>query len=292
MASSDVRDAIASKFLEALDAGTIPWRKPWTVKGGRPRNAITQRPYRGVNAMYLGLLQYVNGYATGEWLTLNQCKTAGGRVIDAEFRKWTDVVFWKFVTKEEDGKKKSFPLCRSFRVWNRAQCEGLPLPPEPTVVEVNPIAKAQEIIDGFQSGPEIKISAESDRACYIPSADAVMMPSIESFVNAESYYATMYHELGHATGHKSRLDRDGVMQSKGFGSDSYSREELIAEITSAFLCAEVGILEKVEQNSIAYVQGWAARLKSEPRLIIDAAGAAQRAADLILGVKFETPSEE
>lgn len=291
MAKADVRDQIAAKFIEALEGGIIPWRKPWSGESGRPRNAITQRPYRGVNAMYLGLLQMVKGYKTGEWLTLNQCKTAGGRVKDAEFKDGTAVVFWKFIQKEEDGKKKSFPLCRSFIVYNRAQCEGLPEAPEADAKDVTPIEAAQKIIDGMPNPPKIVTSKENGRACYIPAFDTVQMPSIGKFINAESFYATMYHELGHATGSDTRLKREGVMESKGFEADSYAREELIAEITSAFLCAEAGILEKVEDNSIAYVKGWASKLKSEPRLIIDAAGAAQKAADHILGVKFEDKAD-
>jgi antirestriction protein ArdC len=287
----DLRDEIAARFIQSLDAGIVPWRKPWTSSAARPRNAVTRRPYRGVNALYLGMLATLKGYATGEWLTLEQCRKVGGRVKNGEFGNVTAVIFWKFISRMEDGKRKSFPLCRSFEVYNIGQTEGVPTPEPDAVPDVVPIAEAQRIIDGFANGPKVTISADSDRAFYVPSEDSVTMPNIERFVNAESFYSTMFHELGHATGHGTRLKREGVMDSKGFGSESYSREELIAEITSAFLCAEAGILDKVEANSIAYVAGWASKLKSEPRMVIEAAGLAQRAADLVLGIKFENPSE-
>lgn len=291
MSKADVRDAIAAKFVEALEQGIVPWRKPWRGSGMTPRNPVTGTIYKGGNALYLGLLQWTNGYATGEWYTFNNVKAKGGNVRKGE--KGAGIYFWAFLEKvnPKTGKKEKIPMVRPFTVFNRAQCDGLPLAPEAERVDVNPIAEAQRIIDGMPTPPKIVVSPEIGQACYVPSLDTVRMPSIGQFINAESFYATMYHELGHATGAATRLKRDGVMESKGFGSESYSREELIAEITSAFLCAEVGILDKVEANSIAYVQGWASKLKSEPRLILDAANAAQKAADLILGVTPEAKAE-
>jgi antirestriction protein ArdC len=292
--ATDIRDAIAQKFLDALNAGIIPWRKPWAGGSARPRNAITQKPYRGVNALYLGLLATVKGYPTGEWLTLNQCKKAGGRVQGSEWKNGTAVVFWKFMKREKlvNGKmvEETFPLCRSFTVFNRAQCEGLPAGKE-IVYNNHTIEDAQRIVDGMPNAPKLNIT-ESDSAHYMPSFDTVTLPKLSQFVNAESFYATAFHELAHATGHKTRLNREGVMEGKGFGSDSYSKEELVAEMTAAFLSAECGILDKVEQNSTAYVQHWAAKLNSEPRMIIEAAGAAQKAADYILGTTFQKDDED
>jgi antirestriction protein ArdC len=292
--ANDIRDTIAQKFLDALNAGIIPWRKPWGGSSARPRNAITQKPYRGVNALYLGLLANIKGYPTGEWLTLNQCKKAGGRVQGSEWKNGTAVVFWKFMKREKmvNGQKveETFPLCRSFTVFNRAQCEGLPLPKETSYTN-NTIETAQRIVDGMPNAPVMNI-VQSDSAHYTPSTDTVTLPLLSQFVNAESFYATTFHELAHATGHKSRLNRDGVMAGQGFGSTSYSKEELVAEMTAAFLSAECGILDQVEQNSTAYVQHWAARLNKEPRMIIEAAGAAQKAADYILGTTFQTDDED
>lgn len=297
---NDVRDAIAAKFVEALNAGVIPWRKPWVAGQGRPRNATTGKPYRGVNAMYLGLIGSLRGYTSSRWLTLNQCRKEGGRVKYEEMRNGTAVIFWKFMKREEDRPDgltviKTFPLCRSFTVYNVDQCEGLPekittAKDVPTFTG-SPIESAQKIIDGMPNRPTLNI-IDSEHAYYAPMTDTVVVPKMEQFVSSEAFYSTTFHELAHATGHGSRLNRDGVMQGKGFGSESYSKEELIAEMTAAFLSSECGILDKVEQNSTAYVQHWAKRIGSEPRLIIDAAAAAQKATDFILGVKFGTDSEE
>jgi antirestriction protein ArdC len=288
---SDIRDEIAARFIEALNAGKIPWRMPWKGTNARPRNAFTQRPYRGVNSLYLGLLAMNKGYASGEWMTLNQCHKAGGRVVDAEFRNGVSVLFWKFIKKEDaQGNVSTFPLCRSFTVYNRAQTEGLPEVVTETVT-FEPIAAAQAIVDGMKNAPKINI-IESDSAHYAPSLDTVTMPLVTQFHNAAGYYATLFHELSHSTGHKSRLGRDGVMESKGMGSDSYSKEELIAEVSAAFLGAECGILDQIEENSKAYVQGWASKLGKEPRLIIEAAAAAQKATDCILGYSYSAPDAD
>lgn len=291
MAKADVRDQIAAKFVEALEQGIVPWRKPWRGGGMTPHNPVTGTIYKGGNALYLGFMQFANGYTSGEWYTFNNVTQKGGKVVKGQ--KGTAIYFWQFLEKvnAKTGKKEKIPMVRTFTVFNRDQCEGLPVKPEAERVDVNPIAEAQKIIDGMPNPPKIVVSPDVTQAGYWPSEDVVRMPSIGQFINAESYYATMYHELGHATGAATRLKRDGVMERKGFGSADYSREELIAEITSAFLCAEVGILDKVEANSIAYVQGWASKLKSEPRLILDAANAAQKAADLILGVTPEAKAE-
>lgn len=290
MAKNDVRDAIAQHFLDALNAGVIPWRKPWNAGAGRPRNAVTQRPYRGVNAFYLGLLQTVRGYPTGEWLTLNQTLKAGGRVAYAEFKNSTEVVFWQFIKKEKtvNGKKVSetFPLCRSFRVYNRAQCEGLPPSKASAPAEHTPIEAAQRILDGMPNRPTVSI-VESEAAYYTPAFDSVTLPLLSQFVNAESFYATAFHELAHSTGHKSRLGRDLSQQR-----ELYSKEELVAEMAASFLCAEAGILDAVQDNATAYVQHWAAVLGKEPRMILEAAGLAQKAADYILGTTFPKDGEE
>ncbi len=290
MARNDVRDAIAQHFLDALNAGTIPWRKPWNAGTGRPRNAVTQRPYRGVNAFYLGLLQTVRGYPTGEWLTLNQTLKAGGRVVYSEFKNSTEVVFWQFVKKEKtvNGKKVSetFPLCRSFRVYNRAQCEGLPASKASAPAEHTPIEAAQRILDGMPNRPTVNV-VESEGAYYVPAIDSVTLPLLSQFVNAESFYSTAFHELAHSTGHKSRLGRDLSQQR-----EKYSKEELVAEMAASFLCAEADILDAVQDNATAYVMHWAEVLGKEPRMIVEAAGLAQKAADYILGTTFPKEEEE
>lgn len=285
---TDIRDTIAARFIEALNAGVIPWRKPWTGgASGRPHNAMSRKPYRGTNAMYLGLIQMVKGYPTAQWLTFKGIGHFGGRVITGE--KATPVMFWKFLktTDKATGKEKTIPMCRYYNVFNVAQTEGCVLPETPIATVGEPIAAAEKIFRGMKNPPSITVT-DSDAAYYRPGTDEIVLPKMSQFINVESFYSTAFHEMAHSTGHKTRLDRglDGT-----FGSDPYSREELVAEMTAAFLAADAGILDKVQDNSTAYVQHWAAKLGKEPRLILDAASAAQKAADYILGVSWDKAAE-
>jgi antirestriction protein ArdC len=293
VAKTDARDAIAAKFVDALAQGIVPWRKPWRGGNMTPRNPVTGTIYKGGNALYLGLVQAMAGYSSGEWFTFKNAQAKGGNVKKGE--KGSAIVFWSFIEKvnAKNGKKEKIPFIRSSVVFNRDQCEGLPTA-EIVPSEIVPIVEAQRIADGMPNAPRVTHSADTEGAFYVPSQDAVTMPNIERFINAESYYATLYHELAHSTGHDSRLKREGVSVAFNRTKESYSKEELIAEITSAFLCAEAGILDKVEENSIAYVTGWASKLQSEPRMILEAANSAQKAADYILGVKAAeaAPSED
>jgi antirestriction protein ArdC len=156
---------------------------------------------------------------------------------------------------------------------------------------LQPIVAAQNIVDNMANRPALSI-VESDSAFYTPALDSVTLPLMSQFTSAEGFYATAFHELAHATGHVSRLNREGVMDGKGVGSQRYSKEELVAEMTSAFLCAECDILPSVEQNSIAYVQSWASALNKDPRMIVEAAGMAQKAADYILGTTFTKEADD
>lgn len=283
----DVRDQIAQHFIAALNAGTIPWRKPWAGTSARPRSGATGRPYRGVNALLLGMLATMRNYGTGEWYTFNGAKKAGGCVRKGE--KGTAVMFWKFIKTADKatGRDKTIPLCRSFTVFNRDQCDNLP-PVKVDVRENSPIHAAEMIVKNMKNPPVLCIR-QSDSAHYVPSTDTVVIPNMSQFHSAADFYATVFHELAHSTGHTSRLDRklDGT-----FGTDPYSREELVAEITSAFLSAEAGTLDQVQDNNTAYVQNWASRLSKDPRTIIEAASLAQKAADYILGTTFEEASED
>jgi antirestriction protein ArdC len=284
----DIRDTIAQRFIDALNGGVIPWRKPWSGGMlGRPHNAQSKKPYRGSNALFLGMLQLIKSYPTGQWVTFKGCNALGGRINTGE--KATPIMFWNFkeVADKATGEKKTIPMLRWYNVWNLAQTNGCNVKVE-EVKAKEPIAAAESVVRGMKNPPKITVQS-SDMAFYTPSRDEITMPLLAQFVNAESYYSTMFHELAHSTGHATRLDRklDGT-----FGTDPYSREELIAEMTAAFLSAECGILDAVQDNSTAYVQHWATRLGKEPRLILDAASAAQKAADHILGVTFAKESSE
>ncbi len=174
---------------------------------------------------------------------------------------------------------------QTYTVFNLEQTEGLELdtlgdsPIESLKVRLE---KCEDVIAGYENGPEI-VETGIDRACYIPSIDKVEIPRIEYFDSSESYYATLFHELGHSTGHRDRLNRPELVTKAKFGSEVYSREELVAEFTACLLCAYVGIENQVN-NSVAYLQHWLQFIKEDPKALIYSANQAQKAYDLILGM--------
>lgn len=280
----NVYEIVTDRISKALEQGTVPWRKPWTVNA--PMNLVSKKPYRGVNVLLLGWQKYSSPY----WVTFNQCRKLGGCVKAGS--KATPVVFWKVGTREvtaDDGTttvRKSY-LLRYYNVFNTEQCDGLKVPALENR-EVSPIAAAEDVVKGYEDAPEVQFGG--DRAAYSPVLDHVLMPNRGSFESEETYYSTLFHEFGHSTGHKSRLDRglDG-----SFGSDPYAREELVAEMCAAFLCATAGIENTVNHNA-AYIASWLKKLQGDPKLVVIAAGQAQKAADLILGTnrKSNEDSEE
>jgi len=271
-----VYEIITNQILAALEQGEVPWRKPWRVLP--PANLITKKPYRGINVFLLGFA----GYGSQYWLTFNQAKQLGGNIRRGEHG--TKIVFWKFDTRETetpDGEveERKFAFLRYFTVFNLEQTEGLKalldLPP------AFPIESAESIVRGMPDPPAFE---QDSRASYIPSQDTVTMPSRTAFGSQEEYYSTLFHELTHATGHAKRLGRDGFEAPQQFGSESYSKEELIAEMGSAMLCGVAGIEQNTLANSAAYLKSWIARLKADSKLVISAASAAQKAADYIRGI--------
>jgi antirestriction protein ArdC len=236
-----------------------------------------------VNVFLLHAMSYQSPF----WLTFNQAKELGGSVKRGE--KACPVVFWKWLDVEDtaDNDRKRVPFLRYYSVFNVAQCDGIEghLPKlEESKREHNPIEAGEQIVSAMPRRPEIKHGL--DRAFYSPTGDFVGMPSPERFRSGEEYYSVLFHELTHSTGHESRLNRKGVTGTDGqwtaFGSQPYSKEELVAEMGSAFLCGHAGIVERTLENSAAYVQGWLSRLKDDSRLVVQAAAQAQKAADFIL----------
>ncbi len=191
-------------------------------------------------------------------------------------------MFWKHLeaTDEESGEVEKIPMLRMYFVFNVAQCEGLKnIPAEDTASMT--VTTAAEIVAGMQQQPNIKHGMK--QAYYAPSSDTIGMPERKRFETEEGYHATLFHELVHATGHEKRLKRASIMERNGFGSDPYCKEELIAELGSAFLCGQAGIVERTIDNSAAYLEGWLKRLQEDKTLIVYAAAQAQKASDFILG---------
>lgn len=271
---------ITEQIIDRLEKGEIPWRRPWTPLAGpnAPRNLLTGKPYRGINTFILACQSFSCPY----WLTYKQARDKGGNIRRGE--TGTTVVFWKWVEVEdsENGEEKAIPFLRHYTVFNLEQTEGIEAPPSPIVIEkpFNPIQTAEDIIAAMPRRPEIRHSGS--RAYYKPTCDLVNIPPRETFHQEEEYYCTLFHEIGHATGHSSRLNRKGVTDYTSFASHEYSKEELVAEMTAAFLCAETGIEQATIDNSAAYIQSWLKELNNDKSMVILAAGQAQKAVDFII----------
>lgn len=288
---NDVFQQITDSIAAQLEQGVRPWSQPWTAtqtdSRALPHN-IAGRSYRGANVFWLWLIGQQRGYETPCWLTYKQAEAAGGNVRKGE--KGSDVFFWKVgkVEDKETGEERKSFLVRQYKVFNIAQTEGIELPAEPKPAErpePERIAAAEAMIAA--TGADIRHGG--GEAFYMPSLDRVQMPPREAFHNADGYYSTLFHEVGHWTGHESRLNRTF---GKRFGDDAYAFEELVAELTAAFVCSSQGFASIERPDHAAYIGDWLNVLKGDKRAFVTAAAAAQRAADLILGkAKAEAEAE-
>lgn len=285
----DIYAEVTARIVAELEAGRVPWRRPWAIiaADGEPHNLVSGKPYRGWNFWSLLLEAEQRGYASSAWLTFKQALDKGGSVRKGE--KGTRILFWKASKyKAKDGETgeettRRGLLLRYYTVFNVAQCDGLELPTRAPRPEVPPLDAGEAILNGYAPrGPRIEYGGNV--ACYRPVADAVSLPRREQFKSPAAFYATAFHELGHSTGHHTRLDRDGIQNVAPFGSPTYSKEELVAEFCSAFLLAVAGIPNELE-NSAAYLRGWLDALQNDKRLLIHGAAQAHHAADYVLGRK-------
>lgn len=271
-AKTDVYQEVTDRIVSAIEAGgTLPWVKPWR-SCGVPRNAITGRPYTGINTILLAMAPF----ASNEWLTYNQAKQVGAQVRKGE--QGTQVVLFKpfKVTdkNDPDSKEKTIPLLRSFTVFNVAQIDNLPNKfAKPTA------ADAQDFSINEQAESMLAhavIEHGSNQACYVPSRDKILMPHKADFKSISDYYATALHELTHWTGHTSRLARDFTGR---FGDESYAFEELVAELGAAFLCASCSIDGTLQHDN--YIAHWLKVLKADKKAIFTAASAARKSTEFI-----------
>jgi len=270
-------ERITERIVTLLEQGTVPWHKPWKVNTGLPRNLISKKPYRGINVFLLMAMSYESPH----WLTFRQAIQLGGNVKKGE--KSCPVVFWKRMETEDkaSGEPQKVPLLRLYHVFNAVQCEGLKDAPEEIPM---PATKPAEIVAKMPQPPVVKHGMA--KAFYSPTDDCVGMPERERFDSEASYFATLFHELIHTTGSEKRLNRASLTERNGFGSNPYCKEELIAELGSAFLCGYADIVDRTIDNSAAYLEGWLKQFQNDRTLIVYAAAQAQKAADFILGRTF------
>lgn len=300
----DLFNEVTTSVITALESGTIPWERPWANASGSkrhfPRSVSTGKVYSGINIFTMFLS---HRWECPWYLTFRQAKKLGGSVRGGE--KGTMVVFWKMLkvdeTDEATGQKtkKTIPMLRNFTVFNVEQCD-LPddaierlakrldriAPKAPPKREIEILKDAQGISDAYTDRSGVAVNHGGSRAYYSPAQDYIQMPDQHTFNTDHAYYATLFHEEAHSTGHESRLNR--IKTTANFGSEDYSREELTAEMGAAFLCAVTGISKpEVDGNRDAYIASWIKALKDDERALVVAAGKAQKAADYILAAKDE-----
>jgi len=310
----DMYQEITDSVLESLQKGTIPWEKPWSANAKRvqPRSVSTGKVYRGINWMLLSMMQGM--YESPWWLTFKQARKLGGAVKKGE--KATVVVLWQFIDQKHPAGHPKFgqptgkriPILKHFNVFNLDQCD---MPEEVT----DRLAKRLDRVAGphVETGTEIKgknveiahsktseyldreniqLKTNSQIAAYSPSTDTIMMPEVSTFNAAEAYLATLLHECVHSTGIKKRLDR-GIESNGSKGSESYAREELVAELGSAFAASRLGIdVPVVTDNRDAYIANWMKALEQDKKAIIWAAGRAEKATKFMLGEVDEDAEPE
>jgi antirestriction protein ArdC len=283
---------ITDKIVAQLEQGRVPWVQPWFGSGagisapvGLPKNAATRRPYTGINILILWCAVAERGFTCQNWLTFRQALKIGAHVRKGE--KGTTVVYAdRFIPYRERTRAAetgddpaAIPFLKRFTVFNADQCEDLPaaIAPPPAPVDDNLILPQAEALIRA-TGADIRIGG--NRAFYVPSADYIQVPPPSAFFEPINFHRTVFHECGHWSGHVSRLNRD---HSGGFGSSSYAREELVAEMTGAFVCAALSIVPTVRHAD--YLASWLEVLREDNRAIIRAASAASKAADYLLAFR-------
>ena len=279
MKINDLYESVTLSILADLEAGVPVWVQPWKTKkrtslGLLPANLATGRTYSGINIPVLWHAAKSAGYVDHAWMTFQQALALDAHVRKGE--RGTHIVFTKKLSvkgDDDDADGRQISMLRGFTVFNVSQIDGLP----------SKLATPEEIpcptendVDRFVAATRAEIHHGGSRACFVPSLDIIQLPARSTFVSSESYYATGLHELGHWSGHESRLNRD---LKNRFGTKAYAAEELIAELTSAFLCAHFGINGELRHAS--YIDNWIALLKEDNRAIFTAASKASQAADFL-----------
>jgi antirestriction protein ArdC len=265
---------ITQSIIEQLEAGAVPWVKPWKADSSADKNLVSQKPYQGINRLLLGMSSMVKGYSVPVWASYKQWEAIGANVKKGE--KGTKIVFYSPVSKEnkQTGDLEKYAVLKTYFVFNAAQVEGIDIvPAEKVTAEFTAVELAEQRI--IKTGAAI--SHGGDAAFYMPSADRIQLPNKSAFDSEANYYATAFHELAHWTGSKTRLDRD--LDKGRFGNPAYAFEELVAEMGAAFLCQDYGI--QGELRHAGYIQSWLKALRDDSKAVFKAAALAQKAADYL-----------
>jgi len=286
----DVYTRVTDRIIADLEQGVRTWMKPWSAEHAAGKISRPLRhngtPYRGMNILLLWGEAMAKGYAAPIWMTFKQALELEAHVRKGEHGSL--VVYANSITRTETNKKgedteREIPFMKGYTVFNVEQIEGLPAHYYAQPENPLPLSERIESADHFMTATGATLQHGGNRAFYAPGRDLVQMPPFEAFKDKESYYATVLHELTHWTSHKSRLDRS--FDAKRFGDHGYAREELVAELGAAFLCADLGITPEIRDDHAAYLGHWLKVLTEDKRAIFSAAAHAQRAADFLHGLQ-------
>jgi len=279
---NEIYNEVSEKIIKSLESGLAPWQRPWNFSSC-PKNFSTGNHYSGFNIFIL-----INeGFVSNQWGTAKQIFEKGGRIKKGE--KHTKIIFWKFkkvakIDKNGEILEEEIPLLRCHQVFNIEQTTGLEkyLEPVEKSLEFCPIDNAEKIINDFKNAP--RIIKQGSSAFYSQLGDFVNIPDKSHFISIEEFYCTLFHELGHSTGHPKRLNRFNEISKVHSKKEEYSREELIAEFSSSFLMAEAGIFTKaIEKNSASYIKGWSKFLREDKFSLVTCSKEAQKVSNYILG---------
>lgn len=287
--TTETYERITGTILALIDKGDLlPWQKPWKGESVWARSMSTGKAYNGINRWVLTLTAQERGWSP--WFgTYGQITALGGQVRKGE--KSTLAILWKPMERKdpESGETKKFMMLRTFNVFSASQADNLPekffSQPEPVNGD-STVEEAEAVLLAYTEGQGIPVSFGGDRACYFPSKDSISLPNFDTFVSADHYYATAFHECAHSTGAEKRLNRPGVADFDHFGSHQYSREELVAELGSSLVLGMLNMDKpNIVENQAAYLKSWASALKNDPQAFVWAAGRAEKAANMILGIE-------
>jgi len=292
----DVYTRVTDRIISDLEQGVRTWLKPWHAEHAAGRISQPRRhngtPYRGINVMLLWGEAEEKGYAAPIWMTYKQAHELGAQVRKGE--RGSLVVFANRITRTETNEQgedteREIPFMRGYSVFNVEQIDALPAHYYAQPANPLPLSQRIESAERFMTATRAEIRHGGNSAFYAPGRDLVQLPPFETFRDAESYYATACHELTHWSGHKSRLDRN--FNAKRFGDSGYAREELVAELGAAFLCADLGITPEIREDHAAYLGHWLEVLREDKRAIFSAAAHAQRAADFLKSLQLHWTAE-
>jgi len=274
---------VTNTIIEKLEEGLVPWKRPWNGLDA-PKNVVSKKEYQGINRFLLDLSPFDSNY----WITYKQAKKLGGDIKKGS--RYSPIVFWNWIKKEDPYLKKEVevPIFRFYKGFNLKQTSGLDglieelkTEEEKGKLEFNPISACEQLINSYPNAPPIKY--EGNMAYYHPAKDEIVLPPKEHFHNVPEFYSTVYHEAVHSTGSVKRLNRKGITVPTHFASYEYSKEELIAEMGSSFLCKIAGIDNDTLDNSASYIQGWLKKIKDDKKLVVVAAAQAEKAVGIIRG---------